>query len=490
MSIFTAACRPGPLRPLIPSLARALAAAAAGFGGWTSSYPTSALAGQGGWLIAGRRGRARGIVVGWRGRVPPWARRLPAERDRHPATRSFGVRRNSDGSLGPALTVMLLPGNHAVLAALQSAIPWLSPVPAGRGPSLGMGDRTGYATPGHVLDLGSSRLFPVFAQQSVREMTRTGRSPDDVMDDAVFGVLAAGWRRGWGADADHLKVGADIDRMAAAGFVRFTLDASPALRPGAERLATPADRFGPAVPFLAKLARRVRRAMGRNPFEIEVSLDELPVETRPEDHEFVVRALAARAVRVCAVAPRFPGSFEKGVGYRGSRSAFRRALAAHVAVARRCGGYAISVHSGSDKFTVYRDVARITRGRFHVKTAGTSWLEALRVVARRDPALFREVVACARLVFPAARLSYHVSATLRDIPTPRRVSDRRLESVYLDRPFPRQILHVAFGSILGTFDDKGFVFRDRIHRILALNESVHRAVLVRHLGRHVRLLRP
>jgi hypothetical protein len=230
--------------------------------------------------------------------------------------------------------------------------------------------------------------------------------------------------------------------------------------------------------------------MRGKPWEIEISLDELPVVTRPADHEYVVRGLARRGVRVAAVAPRFPGSFEKGVDFRGSLPAFARALAAHVAVARRLGGYKISVHSGSDKFRVYRTVARITRGRFHVKTAGTSWLESLRTVARADPKLFREIVAHARKAFPAARQSYQISARLTDVPAPGRITNHRLESVYLDRPAARQVLHVAFGAILGAKTKDGWIFRDRIHRLLALNEGVHAAVLVRHLGRHIRLLRP
>ncbi|MEK7474721.1 MAG: tagaturonate epimerase family protein [Candidatus Coatesbacteria bacterium] len=487
MSIFSAACQPGPLRPLSPQLQVELAGAAAGFGGWTRSYPASALGGtvgdadrrrrsgdSGAWLIAGRRGRSRGIVIGCRGHRPAWMRSLPRGRN----------------DVRSGLAVALLPGDHAVLAALRAAVPWLSPVPIGRRPSIGLGDRTGYATRSQAIALGRSRLFPVFAQQSVREMTRTDRTPEQVLDDATFGVLAAGWRGGWSADADHLKDVADIDRMAKAGFVLFTLDASPALRPGAERSADPAVRFGPAVPFLAALARRVHRAMRGRPYELEVSLDELPVVTTPADHEYVVRELARRGIRVAAVAPRFPGSFEKGVDFRGSLPAFARALAAHAAVARRLGGYKISIHSGSDKFRVYRTVARITRGRFHVKTAGTSWLESLRTIARVDPGLFREIVDHARRAFPVARRSYSISARLRDVPAPRGIPARRLESVYLDRPAARQVLHVAFGAILGARSKDGWIFRDRVHRLLALHEDTHESVLVRHLGRHIRLLRP
>jgi hypothetical protein len=68
-------------------------------------------------------------------------------------------------------------------------------------------------------------IAPIFPQQSIREMTRTQRSPAEVLDAAVFGALQCGHLSGFGADADHLKTLDDVDRCADAGFVSFTLDA-------------------------------------------------------------------------------------------------------------------------------------------------------------------------------------------------------------------------------------------------------------------------
>ena len=70
--------------------------------------------------------------------------------------------------------------------------------------SLGLGDRLGLATPGHIRAVRGTCLGPILAQQSIREMERTNRTPDDVMDDATWGVLQEGWREGFGSDADHL----------------------------------------------------------------------------------------------------------------------------------------------------------------------------------------------------------------------------------------------------------------------------------------------
>src|SRR2546423_14891250 len=98
----------------------------------------------------------------------------------------------------------------------------------GLDPSFGFGDRLGVATPGHVASMkrAGSGIKPIFAQQSIREMTRTQRTPEQVMGDAVRGAKEAGWTDVQGADADHLKTPQDVDRTADAGFVFFTIDPS------------------------------------------------------------------------------------------------------------------------------------------------------------------------------------------------------------------------------------------------------------------------
>ena len=115
---------------------------------------------------------------------------------------------------------------EANAAVLRAAMPWLVARPLPPGTSAGFGDRMGVATPGHVRALRAvgAPIAPIFAQQSIREMTRTGRTPQVVMDDATWGTFEAGWTGGVGADADHLKTPADIDACAAAGFSFFTID--------------------------------------------------------------------------------------------------------------------------------------------------------------------------------------------------------------------------------------------------------------------------
>src|SRR5262245_43144980 len=123
----------------------------------------------------------------------------------------------------------------------------LRPVPLGLRPSFGFGDRLGLATPGHVAALRRSGegIAPIFPQQSIREMTRTTRTPSGVMNDAVGALANAGWEGDFGADADHLKTPADVDITAAAGFTFFTIDPSDAVDAKADNYPEPVlrDRF-------------------------------------------------------------------------------------------------------------------------------------------------------------------------------------------------------------------------------------------------------
>src|SRR5437870_3564342 len=104
-------------------------------------------------------------------------------------------------------------------------------------PSLGFGDRLGLATPGHIAACRKGKLQPIFAQQSVREMARTQRTPQDVMSAAQRGVQQEVWTEAWGADADHLKTKEDVENLASAGFTFFTIDPSAYVQNQADGLA-------------------------------------------------------------------------------------------------------------------------------------------------------------------------------------------------------------------------------------------------------------
>ncbi len=96
--------------------------------------------------------------------------------------------------------------------------------PLGLSPSFGFGDRLGLATPGHIASVKGTKFAPIFAQQSIRENDRTGRTPQNVIDDAKRAVDAARWDSAWGADADHLKAVDDLPPFVDAGYTFFTVD--------------------------------------------------------------------------------------------------------------------------------------------------------------------------------------------------------------------------------------------------------------------------
>jgi len=408
------------------------------------------------------------------------------------------------------------------------------PTPLGLAPSFGFGDRLGTATPGHVKACLRGNLQPIFAQQSVREMARTNRTPSEVMVAAQRGIREAGWSGPWGADADHLKTGDDVRRLAEAGFTFFTIDpseyvdgavgsyASSELEAAIEQviafgafesvaqidslylgrrvelsdtLEVPFDdrealyrgvvKYGKALLHAERMAGWIASTCPADAYEIELSVDETPTPTSTLEHVFIALELCRRDVPIVSLAPRFVGEFEKGIDYKGDLAAFESSLAEHVAIARRFGPYKISVHSGSDKFSIYPIVGRVCGGLMHVKTAGTSYLEALRVAARMSPPLFRDIVTYALGRFDEDRATYHISADVSRIPPLDALDNDEMERHFLDLPDGRQVLHVTFGSVLTSADPS---FRPKLLNALDQDADLHAELLEEHLGRHIELL--
>src|SRR5213594_3715393 len=166
--------------------------------------------------------------------------------------------------------------------------------------------------------------------------------------------------------------------------------------------------------------------------EIEVSVDETDTPTSHAEHLFIGLELKRRGVKAVSVAPRFIGEFEKGIDYKGDLKAFETSLRRHVAIARYCGPYKISVHSGSDKFSIYPILGRVCGNLLHLKTAGTSYLEALRVVARTQTGLFSDIIEFCRRRFEDDRKTYHISTTLKQVESLPRYVGTKQEALYLD----------------------------------------------------------
>ena len=411
----------------------------------------------------------------------------------------------------------LCPMNAANAAALRTALPWTAPMPVGLQKSVGCGDRLGCATPGHLRAVLEGDMFPVLAQQSIRENDRTRRSPQEVIDDATWGVFVADYRTGYGSDADHLKTTSAIDICVDAGFSGFTLDpgdhvdnaahtddlntlkvkytslpwealnTSPEAfldRYTGDSIVGPIDatavyrtacKYGAAIAHAATLARHIHARMMGRPYDLEVSVDETDTPTSPIEHLLIASELRRLGVPFHGLAPRFVGRFEKGVDYIGDLEAFEREFTVHGCIAREYGPYKLSIHSGSDKFSIYGLIARHANPYVHLKTAGTSWLEACRVIAMHDPTLLREMLQFALDRYPTDRLSYHVSAECDRVPT--QLSDADLPAL-LDQFDARQIMHVTYGSLLDTFGP-------RFSTGLYTHLNTYYDVLHIHFNRHI-----
>jgi len=473
-------------------------------------------------VYLGKRGVEKRLCLVWEKRaVPTWLSSFCGER--------FAA--TAEGKQYEALCGYL---DHTNAVGLRKQLPWAGPRVIGLATSVGLGDRLGIATPAHVRAVRGTGLRPFFAQQSIREMQRTGRTPEEVMDTATWGVFQEGWQEGFGSDADHLKTTEDIDATVAAGFTMFTIDPGDHVDNAAQTddIATLAAKFdalpwrdletdvgdmqrrcfdrsitlpdgtvitfdrdtilraaakyGKALAHTARMYRHVASEMSASGgFELEMSVDETATPTSVAEHAFVAGELGRMGVKWVSLAPRFIGEFEKGVDYIGDLDAFRRSFAQHVAVAQHYGPYKISIHSGSDKFSIYPIAAALSGGLVHLKTAGTSYLEALRAIARIDPALFREIMAFAIERYPEDRASYHVSAVLAKVPAPASLLDDALPGI-LDQHDTRETLHVTFGSVLRAEVEGKPRFRDRLMIALAEHEEVHYETVRAHLERHVK----
>jgi len=381
----------------------------------------------------------------------------------------------------------------------------------GLSPSFGFGDRLGLATPGHIAAVRGTKFAPVFAQQSVRENARMGRSPQQVMDDAKRAVEIAQWDAPWGADADHLKMPEEIPAFVEAGYTIFTVDSGeqvdnaadsdpldvlkqkiagfnwdelcalylnqdggqPWGRFEAESLMRAIVKYEKAIQHTAIMFNRLSQM--KECFDFEVSVDETDSPTTPLEHFFIANELNRLGVRFTSLAPRFIGRFEKGVDYIGDLNALDVELAKHAAVTWHFGTYKLSLHSGSDKFSVYPLVVKHWGERIHVKTAGTSYLEALRVLAEYEPDLFLKIYSLGRECYETDRQTYIVSAKLEMLP-----KESDLPSL-LNNFHVREMLHVTFGSVLSQFGAE-------IKASLVNHADVYQTALERHFKKHLALL--
>ena len=429
----------------------------------------------------------------------------------------------------PSLKVCdLSPGNTL---SIMELFPFTRPVSILNYPmTIGTGDRLGLATPGHIRAVKKFRVRPVLAQQSIRENGQTGRNFKEVIADAAWSVFQENYCEGYGADGDHLKSLDEVRLALDAGVSMITLDLSEKLNFEAFSLTRdvierrfkeeidPGDAkvllhlflgkeftfresrgdlsirfseeevkrnvllFHQAIDFSEEVHQFLIQRTGRKHLiDFEISIDEIPFPTSPELHLFVMIALHHRGVRIDSLAPRFIGEFQKGIDYRGEVAAFREQFYHHVLIAQHYGNYKISIHSGSDKFSIFPHIGEMSQGKIHLKTAGTSWLEAVRLISLKDPSLYREMHLQALSVFGEASKHYQVTTDISCVPQIKDLTDLELSGL-LDQENARQLLHITYGFLLKS------ELRDRIFTTLIHYEEDYESLLDKYIEKHLEYL--
>lgn len=367
--------------------------------------------------------------------------------------------------------------------------------------SFGVGDRFGHQAAAQLaafqqLARHGVEVTPVW-NKSHREHTLIGTTPADVRARADAAVRAAGWTRSYYVDADHITLQTVDGFLPACDF--FTLDVAEAVGQPAAREAVAAfvDRHrrligalalpGQSQPLaiskaaLQAAARKYLRAAGqaaaiyrriaqaKRQFIIEVSADETDRPLTPVELLIFLRALADEGVPLQTIAPKFSGRFNKGVDYVGDVAAFQNELDADLSVVAYAvhefglpADLKLSIHSGSDKFSLYpviRTLVTTHQAGLHLKTAGTTWLEELAGLAEAGGdglAIAREIYAAALERFDEVCAPYApvIDIDRRRLPTATEVA--RWSGTQFARalthdprcaefnPHFRQLLHVSF----------------------------------------------
>jgi hypothetical protein len=414
------------------------------------------------------------------------------------------------------------PLNEHNAEILRQIFPWTAPVSLrSKKTTMGCGDRLGLASPGHVAAVKEFDVYPVLAQQSIRELKLTGRTYRNVVDDTTFLVFQSGWKNGYGADGDHLKTISNINTALAAGMPMITLDLSDVMRPEAgswgeseisaafneipkadrERIISAytkkpfplssgrkikidtaeakrcAVMYLSAINFAGEVHQHLKDNRGDD-FDLEISIDETTSPTLPEHHLFIASELIHRKIQFTSLAPRFIGEFQKAIDYIGDLKEFTAQFEVHAEIAKTFD-YKISVHSGSDKFKVFPAVGKLTGMKLHLKTAGTSWLEAVRVIAKKDPVLYRVMHKCALKNIDEAKKLYHITANIAAIPDVDKIYDEDLAGL-LEMNDARQLLHITYGSILNDS-----TIRPMFFSALHTHEEFYHETIRKHFERHL-----
>ena len=369
--------------------------------------------------------------------------------------------------------------------------------------SIGVGDRFAHQAKAQleacILAFAQGvEVTPVW-NKSNREHSIIGSEPSSTRSAADAAVHALGWTKPYFCDADHVNLGT-VDRfLAPCDF--FTIDVADFIgRPAepcaieafvkkhselvgeislegadapigisSEQLARTAEKFLFAVEEAGRVYRKIELTKGKGSFIAEVSMDETDTAQTSAELLIILAAIAEQGIPIQTIAPKFSGRFNKGVDYAGDTAQFAREMALDmVAIRHAVARYGLpadlklSVHSGSDKFSIYPAIHTCMK-KFntgvHLKTAGTNWLEEVIGLAEAGGsalALAKEIYAesyahSAELCAPYATV---IDIDPDQLPAPPTVADWTPEQFTAAlrhnpvdpgyNPNFRQLLHVGF----------------------------------------------
>lgn len=425
----------------------------------------------------------------------------------------------------------ICPLNHNNAKVMRGTFSFTSPKSYNNYPiSVGLGDRLGIASPGHLRLTEKYDFFPVIAQQSIRELELTGRTYSDVLDSSTWAVFQEGYEDGYGFDGDHLKKDKEIQMALENGATMITLDLSDYIQNEVyDMKEDEIDKKYKEIPkdirdnlenkYLNKehvidgelsiqfTERDLKKNVliyldginygihvynkfivnSKDKIDYEISIDETLHTTTIQAHYFVATELVDNGVKIRSLAPRFCGEFQKGIDYIGNIEEFKKEFHMHFKISKYFR-YKLSIHSGSDKFSIFPTIGEYTKGLYHLKTAGTNWLVAIEIIADKDPDLFRKIYNFAFENLDEAKRYYHVNVSKND-----RISiddmDRKDLINILEDDDIRQVLHITYGLILQNKDGEGrLIFGDKIYKCLNKYEDEYYKALYAHIGKHLELL--
>ena len=305
-------------------------------------------------------------------------------------------------------------------------------------------------------------FVPVW-NKSNREHQIVGTEPSETRQEADAAVKALGYKNQYFVDADHINMN-NVDKFIDSSDF-FTIDVADYIG----KTGTMEEKFLPAIKEAGRIYRHIAEKKGADNFVTEVSMDEVDYAQSPEELRFILKAIAEEKIPVQTIAPKFTGRFNKGVDYRGDLAQFEKEFEQDLLVIDEAvkeyglpANLKLSIHSGSDKFSIYPIMGRLIRKYdkgIHIKTAGTTWLEeniGLALAAPEGLALAKKIYMNAlgrmdELTVPYATV---IDVDVKALPSPEEVEKwdaetyartmRHNQEDPLYNPSFRQLIHVSY----------------------------------------------